>query len=660
MTQLRWNLILPFAASIALALYAQYLFAQRDAYWYDSAAIYLAAMLLFLWVARHWRDAPALAEAAGENWQARVREWARRDPLRAGLIVMGVVLSLGATSATNRAALEAPLGLPVALWLLGNACYVAAFVPWRSLRAINWGAWARGLAQYADEIALVAAIVGLALLLRTFDLGNIPISLGGDEAEMGLQARDVLWGRLTNPFATSWFSHPTMFFFLQSLALRVFGTTVFGLRFLSALIGTLTVLAMYLLVRELHTRWLAAVTAILLAVYPYHIQFSRIGLNNIADPFWAATVFLLTIHGINSRRIGYFVAAGLAMGLSQYFYHGVRLVPAMLAVLVAYWLLQEPRRILSQIGSFVVMLGGALITLAPLILYYVNNSHLFMERYNQQGIFPSGWLTRETARTGESAASLILDRVRQKLLQFNFIPDTSGFYGPHTPLLDWLAGVLFIFGLAYAIYRVRDRSYFLFVMWFFVGLVSGAVLIIDEAGSARTVTLTAPLMFFVGLGLVKLAEIAARLFDARAQSARALVAAGLVILTFMSLKFYFIDYTPKRAYSGETGWINTDMVKFLLRYRDPFKAYFYGPPFNYLAHSIFRYMYPGLNGMDVLERTRSAPSFVDRTRTALFIFIPPRAGEFQYVQQAYPNGTRLSFKHPDGRELFFIYEVKQP
>jgi hypothetical protein len=661
----RWSLILAFIASVALAVYAQHLFAEPDSFWYDSVLLYAVAMLLFVWVTQRALAASTPGVGGGTVGDLWSGVWAvvSANATRVVLITLAIVASLIAGRESNRDPHPESFTFAIFMWLVSLVAFAAAFMPWHAIRNRSAPRLREGwmmLRPHLAEVAWVAGVVLAAFILRAFDAGHIPINFGGDEAEMGLQARSFLEGTLNNPFATSWYSHPTMFFFLQSLFLRTFGATVFGLRVFSAVLGTLAVLTSYLLVRQLHSRALAPVTAVLLATYPFHIQFSRLGLNNIADPLWASAVFFLSIRAITTRRIGYFIAAGMALGFSQYFYHGVRLVPVMLAVFLGFWLLQDYRIIVSQIGSLIVMVVAGVLATAPLIFYYLGNPHLFFERYDQQGIIPSGWLAQTAQNTGQSQLAIILDRTRRAFLFYNAIPDNSGFYAPGTPLIGTVSAVLFVFGLAYALYRLKERPYFLFVLWFATGVFTGAVLILDEAGSARLLTTTVPAMFFVALGLFKLVQLATRLLNLHPEIQAQLVAGGVAVIVLLNITFYFVDYTPKRSYSGETGWINTEMAKFLLAQSVAFKAYFFGPPFDYLTHSTIRYMVPGLDGYDVPQPISGPPDFVDRSRRAIFLFIPPRAGEFQSVQRAYPNGERIEFTKPDGQELFFVYEVEQP
>ena len=405
-----------------------------------------------------------------------------------------------------------------------------------------------------------------------------------------------------------------MFFFLQSLFMRVFGSTITGLRMLSALLGTLTITATYFLVRELHGRRLALATATLLAAYAFHIHYSRLGLNNIADPLWATLVFFLIIRAVQKQRRGYYIAAGLALGFSMYFYIGARLVWVMLAVFLAFWMIQDFHTLWSQRGNFVLMGIVALLILLPLIPWFISHPETFWGRYGSMGIIPSGWLMQTAQNTGQSPLAIILERTRHALLLFNTYPETFGFYAPQQPLLDTISAVLFVFGLAFSIYKLKDRAYFLFVMWFVLAMFFGAVMVLDEAGTARLTTATVPAMFFVALGLVKVIEVGKQVLRLPPRWCLRLVVLGVAVIVLVNLKFYFVEYVPMRLNSGDGGWMFTDMSRLFRAETQPFKAYFFGAPYAYIGHGTIRYMAPNLNGMDVLQPIHAPPDFVDHSR----------------------------------------------
>ncbi|MGB8644529.1 MAG: glycosyltransferase family 39 protein [Anaerolineae bacterium] len=653
------RLILPLLLSVGLAALAQYLFQQPDSGGFVPVVLYVAAGLLFVFVLQQ-AQAESVADASLSRMQLLARRLLQTLPWQLGFFCLALVFSLVGAWDVMRSDHPEPYTLAIAMWVLSIAALVCAFIPWPQMRKWNVRQAVVALRPIRFEIAFVVGLVLAAFIVRTVNLEHIPVNFAGDEGEMGLQARAFLTGDLQNPFATSWMTHQTMWFWLQSFFIGLLGQSAWPLRLLSVILGTLSILATYLLIRDLFGRPLAVITGVLLAFYSFHLHFSRIAISAIADPFWTPLILFLVYRSVTTKRIGYYVAAGIASGYSQYFYHGARLIPVVVVVWLGYWFLQNRSLFLSQLKNFLTLVTAGLVTAAPLIVYYLNNPSLFVEHYNAMGIIPSGWLSRTMAATGQSAIAILLDRTGRTFLFFNSIPDYSGFYAPHTPLLEPISATLLVFGFAYAIYRIKDYHYFLVVSWFVLALILGAVLINDENGSERLLTTTVPVMFFVGLGLFKLVELFSRLVSLRPRWQWGLVGLLVAVIALVNVKFYFVDYTPMRTYSGDGGSMFTDMAHYLAAQTGDFKVYFFGAPYDFITHGTVQYLAPGIDGMDVADPLTGPPDFVDISSRAIFIFTPKRPNDFQYVHTAYPDGKRVDFSKPNGDQLFYIYVVDDP
>ena len=109
-----------------------------------------------------------------------------------------------------------------------------------------------------------------------------------------------------------------------------------GLRLPWALVGTATVLVTFFLVKQLKNRQLAFVAAFLVATYHYHIHFSRLGSNQIADPFFMALSLLFLYRALDKHRWLDWALAGGITGLAFYFYAGARLTAVVMAVVIGY------------------------------------------------------------------------------------------------------------------------------------------------------------------------------------------------------------------------------------------------------------------------------------------------------------------------------------
>ena len=181
---------------------------------------------------------------------------------------------------------------------------------WPSFRA--WSPWL--------GVMIVAAVPRLIWLDR------FPTILDGDEGLFMIVARDSQAGLLPNAFGTGPFGHPNLYFAVEGWFASWFGGGVPGYRTLSALVGTIGVLAAWRfgrLVLGPH----ALVGAIILAVLPLHLHFSRWALNNVMDPTALILALLFLIRAIRRRGAVDAVLCGVMLGLGWYGYFGARIFP---------------------------------------------------------------------------------------------------------------------------------------------------------------------------------------------------------------------------------------------------------------------------------------------------------------------------------------------
>lgn len=127
------------------------------------------------------------------------------------------------------------------------------------------------------------------------------------------------------------------FSYFHHLSTNALGDSLYGLRVPSVVFGTLTIPAAYLLARYLFDRPTALAALLIFATFPPHVQFSRLALNNIADPLFGtfALAFLARAMRFNQQRD--FVLGGVALGLTQYFYEVGRLFYPLIVLTWCGW-----------------------------------------------------------------------------------------------------------------------------------------------------------------------------------------------------------------------------------------------------------------------------------------------------------------------------------
>src|SRR3989338_6017843 len=225
---------------------------------------------------------------------------------------------------------------------------------------------------------LMSLILFLGVFFRFYGLSEIPPGLYPDEAMNGNNALEAI---TTGDF--KWFypennGREGLFINIQALSIWLFGNEPWALRAVSALFGTLTILGIYFLTKELfykkeRAELIALLAAFFLAASYWHLNFSRIGFRAITVPFFAAFGIYFLLKALRKGALSDTVLAGLSLGLGFYGYIAFRFIPLIAAVPIGAALLSWWRRRESGPCAPCVITLFLLITLAvvtPLGIYF--------------------------------------------------------------------------------------------------------------------------------------------------------------------------------------------------------------------------------------------------------------------------------------------------
>jgi len=223
----------------------------------------------------------------------------------------------------------------------------------------------------------IGLVIIVSFLFRFWRLTEFPASLNIDEVIIGYDSYSLLktgrdhWGKfLPLAFQSTGDYKPPILIYLMIPAIKIFGLNEFGIRFTIALIGSLTPLIVYGLVNKLFkNRSMATIAALLLAISPWHIQFSRSTFEAILALFLVILGMFLFLKSLEEKGRGLWLA-GLCLSLSMYAYHAERVfVPVLLvAVAIIFW--QEIWRhkkesLIALAVNFLVLIPFLFIILSP-------------------------------------------------------------------------------------------------------------------------------------------------------------------------------------------------------------------------------------------------------------------------------------------------------
>ena len=184
-------------------------------------------------------------------------------------------------------------------------------------------------------------IIVLASGLRLWELGKVPSSPDWDEVALGYNAYSIMqtgrdeYGKFLPIILRSFDDYkPALYAYLTIPSISIFGLNVTAVRLPSAVFGILTILAVFFLVKELFKKEnIALLTSFLLAISPWHIQFSRVAFE--ANVGVALNVFGILFFLKAFKKPWFLLLSSLIWGLSLHIYQSEKFfVPLLIGILL--------------------------------------------------------------------------------------------------------------------------------------------------------------------------------------------------------------------------------------------------------------------------------------------------------------------------------------
>jgi len=557
------------------------------------------------------------------------------------------------------------------LWLCSIALLLGAVMPWGEFRLISttdpdhakwasprWSIW---------EVAIFATLIMAAGMLRLWDLANVPHNIYGDEIANGLIASEhFLRGPSPPVFSTVWqtIDHPALWFWIIAKAFSVGGVTLAMLRLPAALLSTATVLPLYSVLRSTWGRTTAIVGTAVWAFSASNVHYSRVTISNIGTQFFWVLCFCLLLYGIRKGSALYWVAAGIAAGLSEYGYAGTRLLPFVLVGLLVYLLVIHRSHARHYLWRFALLTISYLAAFGPLLAHYVTHPNIYFGRGMSLLIWKNTPLSLEVLpKLWDTLWSSLCDN----LLGIGARASQDFVY--FAPLLFPAEAALVAIGMALLIWRWREPWSFLVLLAGWGVLITGGVLISYDAVPFFAHWTPAFPLFYVTLALpiaVWIEELHRRLpvrLTWLAPAALALILAGWA---FLNISFYFRDYyaDPAVLQLPEHREIQKriEVITVHARYQASL-----GP--NYVSCEVgeSKTRNPG-NPYTEFLASNHTNIYLPEPQTQLplhdvsgkglaFFFVPGNEHYRNLVSTHYPGGTEGQVRNRKGVILFFTYLV---
>jgi DNA-binding beta-propeller fold protein YncE len=514
------------------------------------------------------------------------------------------------------------------------------------------------LSSNPREIVLLALILLLAFGLRAYRVDIIPPGFWTDEGNDGMEALQVLSGEFPTPFRVDWGGNPAMKSFYNALAIKLLGQNKIAIRGVAVAFGTLSVFFTYLLARQLFSARLALLASFLLAVSRWHIHRSRFDSVVIGGAFFQVVAFYFLIRALRSRRLSDFAWAGLALGFGLNSYHGARIAPVIVVVLMAHQtLLKRGDFIRRYYKAFATLVLGAVLLFAPLGLYYSQNTNALVGRARDVWLFNNRGHFQSIYPGDHSDLEMLGLQARDTFLMFNYRGDGNGVNNwGRCPMLDFVTSVLLVLGVGYSLFRWKDSRHFLLLSWLFLTLVTGSVLTIGAPQTARTTSVIPALCIEAAIFLDGAWEALRRALPKPGkQFTGVAVAAALAIASCLNLDIYFNKYMRDRATWHMFAGSVAQLAEYIRSLDSGMRVHFLSTQGVNCGGQGLQFLSGGFDGQDFWNLSTLLPAREEPG--AGIAYILPDSSVVPLLQYFYPNGSLKRFRDPFGSPTFVTYEV---
>lgn len=509
---------------------------------------------------------------------------------------------------------------------------------------------------------ILAALTGIAIFFRFFQLNTLPPGFQFDEAFNAIDAQLVLAGNRPL-FLPANAGREVLYTYWQALLIRFFGFDVYTLRLASAILGVIAVPVTYLLVRRLlrhQSRTVATATALVLAISLWHIHFSRYGIRVITMPIIFSAAFGLAWLGAfaatRRTRILAYIGSGFFTGLSVWTHPTGRLAPFVLIGFTLWLLWQYPARRRwgwdTPLGGLITSGIIAFLVFLPLGIEFYRHPEFFFGHASEVSVFAE-------RVSGDSPLTTLLENILHVLGMFSFAGDLGWTHGlAGRPVFDWPLAILFYIGAGIGAARLFTRRYAaaeddraalaIFAIWAAVMLFPS---ILSEAAPNYSRTLPALPALFVpaGLGIAWLVNLR------RPQLWIGPVAASLILLYSTGQMSY--DYFVRFAQSQEVYYMydgdKLDALDYLSQYTGENQVYLsqlWGDMHStvyLLRHGL------GIKSVDTADTIVLPPP----GKGALYAFPSEQLERAEQIAELWPGLTVQSVPDPYGNVLLYIVHI---
>ena len=520
------------------------------------------------------------------------------------------------------------------------------------------------------QIILFVLIIILAFFLRFYRLGSNPPGLYWDEAAFGYDAYSLAktardhHGQFLPLFFESFGDWKLPgYFYLLIPSVKLFGLSEFAVRLPSALLGFLTVMIFFFVIKKLTDDVrLALASMFFLAISPWHLQFSRAGFESTAGLFFfmlGALFFLRFLSTKYSLTIG---PSLLFFILSMYFYHAYRIFTPLMVIALFIIYFDKFKKFISKLILPIIV---SLVLFLPILLFTFSTQG--RARAISQSAFNKS--SYEIARVNYDQKSKkplrFLSKYWNKPVYFSYIA-INNYVDHFSPIFLFIAGdqigrhsqvdvgqiypfelILLIFSL-FAIKKLDKKTTKVMLSFLLLAAIPAAI-VVPTPHAYRTLQMSVPLAFFSGVGFTYL------LSQKKLLIFKLLILAVIFYSFVTYLHLSYVHYPKKFSADWQDGY--REMVRKIQKYQGNFQ-HVYVTNINQVPY-IYLLFYQKYNPQKFIQTGGTKDTF-DK-----YVFIDDQTeiynkGKILYVAPSWKKVDGVWLDAVDdsaGRHIYSLWEV---
>jgi 4-amino-4-deoxy-L-arabinose transferase-like glycosyltransferase len=511
--------------------------------------------------------------------------------------------------------------------------------------------------------ALLILIISFGFFLRIYNIENTPPGVYPDEAVNG---EDALRANETGVY--QWFypanqGREGLFMNLIAFSFKFFGASIFTLKLPNIFFGTLTIIGVYLLAKELFkSERIGLISSFLTAVSFWAINFSRIAFRANMLPAILVFSFYFLFRGLRTKKWWDFAIGGFIFGIGMHSYIAWRIAPIVLVAMLPFFALSRKNFLKEYWKSILIFLFFSIISAFPMFLTFYRHPEFLESRSASISVLSPEVNQGNFVKTFFRSFAL-------SLAKYNFWGDQNWRHNfPPYPLLDPLTGLAFIFGFIFSIKvffqtlrsRIRKKifnsnleKYAFLLIWFFLLLAPEFMTAEGNPHALRAIGTLPVIFIFSAIGFDNIFKKSEKNGDFwKKFTFYMLIFVFLIIGIFNSLKYHV--FWAEKVRVGESFNKNvSDISRYI--YTLPQSQEKYIVTFSntlirlpiYIFHSsdsTIQYFYPN-------ELDKIVPK---NPHNSIFIFIEKNDEAIKEIQNKYPFLKLEEKNYPLGSNFYIL------